>query len=161
AAFAKFAGKSLPTVHHWVGASGRGALGGAIIPRSNFGGAGPAEVGQYRGLGGLGPFGTYDMAGNVKEWGFNSAGAGKRYILGGAWEERDTMFSNDDAQAAIDRGKNMGFRCVRDLPGQKPPQEAFAEVSRTLRDFSAEKPLSDDAFQVVRGYYAYDKAKPL
>jgi hypothetical protein len=115
-------------------------------------------VGPYRGLG---PFGTYDMAGNVKEWCFNSAGAGKRYILGGAWDERDTMFSNEDAQAAIDRGKNMGFRCVLDLPGQKPPQKAFAEVSRSLRDFSAEKPLSDDAFQVVRGYYAYDKAKPL
>ena len=158
AAFARFAGKSLPTVHHWAGASGRGSLGGAIIPRSNLGGAGPAEVGQYRGLG---PFGTYDMAGNVKEWCFNSAGDGKRYILGGAWDERDSMFWDEDTRAAIDRGKNMGFRCVKDLPGQAPPQEAFAEVRRTYRDFSAEKPLSDDAFQVVKGYYAYDKAKPL
>src|SRR5262249_1826342 len=123
AAFAKFAGKSLPTTYHWAMASGRGFLGGAIIPRSNVGGAGPgggggAEVGA---CGGVGPFGTYDMAGNVKEWCFNSAGDGKRYILGGAWDERDTMFSNEDAQAAIDRGKNMGFRCVLDLPGQKPP----------------------------------------
>ena len=73
----------------------------------------------------------------------------------------DPMFWGDDARAATDRGKNMGFRCVLDLPGQKPPQVAFAEVRRTYRDFSAEKPLSDDAFQVVRGYYAYDKAKPL
>ena len=158
AAFARFAGKSLPTVHHWSVASGRGALGGAIVPRSNFRGAGPAEVGQYRGLG---PFGTYDMAGNVKEWCFNSAGDGKRYILGGAWDERDAMFSVDDARAATDREKNMGFRCVMDLPGQAPPQEAFAEVRRTYRDFLAEKPMSDDAFQVVKGYYAYDKAKPL
>ena len=136
AAFARFAGKSLPTVHHWAGASGRGALGGAIIPRSNLGGAGPAEVGQYRGLG---PFGTYDMAGNVKEWCFNSAGDGKRYILGGAWDERDPMFWGDDARAATDRGKNMGFRCVKDLPGQAPPREAFAEVRRTYRDFSGGK----------------------
>ena len=42
----------------------------------------------------------------------------------------------------------MGFRCVKDLPGQAPPQKAFAEVRRTFRGFSAEKPLSDDAFQV-------------
>jgi hypothetical protein len=102
------------------------------------------------------------MAGNVKEWCFNGAGDAKRYILGGAWDERDTMFSlSDDARAAIDRGKNMGFRCVLDLPGQAPPREAFAEVRRTFRDFSAEKPLSDDTFQAVKGYYAYDKAKPL
>jgi hypothetical protein len=158
AAFARFAGKSLPTVHHWAGASGRGSLGGAIIPRSNLGRAGPAEVGRFQGLG---PFGTYDMAGNVKEWCFNSAGDGKRFILGGAWDERDPMFWGDDARAATDRGKNLGFRCVKDLTGQGPPQEAFAEVRRTNRDYSTEKPLSDDAFQVVEGYFAYDKAKPL
>jgi serine/threonine protein kinase/pimeloyl-ACP methyl ester carboxylesterase len=159
AAFAKFAGKRLPTVHHWDGASGRGSHGGAIIPRSNIGRAGLAEVGRYRGLG---PFGTYDMAGNVKEWCFNSAGDGKRYILGGAWDERDPMFWGNDTRAATDRGKNMGFRCVKDLPGQAPPQEAFSEVRRTtFRDYSAEKTMSDDAFQVVKGYFAYDTAKPL
>jgi hypothetical protein len=116
------------------------------------------EVGQYRGLG---PFGTYDMAGNVKEWCFNGAGDGKRFILGGAWDERDPAFWGEDTRAASDRGKNMGFRCILDLPGKAPPQQAFAEVRRTYRDHSAKKPLSDDAFQVVRGYYAYDKAKPL
>ena len=72
------------------------------------------------------------------------------------------MFADEDARAAIDREKNMGFRCVKDLPGQQPPKEAFAEVqTAACRDFLAEKPLSDDAFQLVKGYYAYDKAKPL
>jgi serine/threonine protein kinase len=158
AAFAKFAGKSLPTIYHWTGASGRGGLAEEIIPRSNFGRTGPAKVGQYQGLG---PFGTYDMAGNVKEWCFNSAGDGKRYILGGAWDERDTMFSADFGQAAIDREKNTGFRCVKDLPGQEPREEAFAEVKRPVRDFRAVTPLSDLQFQIVKGLYAYDKTKPL
>jgi dienelactone hydrolase len=101
------------------------------------------------------------MAGNVKEWCFNSAGGGKRYALGGAWDEQDYLFLDEDARAAIDRDKNMGFRCVKDLPGQEPPKEAFAEVKRTLRDFLAEKPLSDEVFQVVKGQFAYDKTKPL
>ena len=36
-----------------------------ILTVSNFSGKGPAPVGSHDGLG---PFGTYDMAGNVKEW---------------------------------------------------------------------------------------------
>src|SRR5206468_6897982 len=78
AAYAKFAGKSLPTVYHWLAASGHW-FASEIIPWSNFGATrfagtpGPAKVGQYRGLG---LFGTYDMAGHVRERCFNSAGDG-------------------------------------------------------------------------------------
>jgi serine/threonine protein kinase/pimeloyl-ACP methyl ester carboxylesterase len=158
AAFAKFAGKSLPTIYHWTRASGRGALAEEIIPRSNLGGTGLARVGQYRGLG---PSGTCDMAGNVKEWCWNSAGDGLRYVLGGAWDEREYMFTSEDARAAIDREKNMGFRCINHLDGQELSNESLAEVKQTVRDVRAEKILSDDAFQAVKGFYAYDKAKPL
>src|SRR5207245_9240704 len=87
AAYAKFAGKSLPTVYHWLAAGGQW-FASEIIPWSNFGHIGPAKVGQYQGLG---LFGTYDMAGNVKEWCFNSAGDGRRYILGGAWDAQAEM----------------------------------------------------------------------
>ncbi len=34
----------------------------------------------------MSPYGTYDMAGNAKEWCWNATG-NKRYILGGAWNE--------------------------------------------------------------------------
>jgi predicted Ser/Thr protein kinase len=62
AAYAAFAGKSLPTVHHWLAATD--TVGSALGELSNFNGRGPARVGTHRGTG---PFGTEDMAGNVKE----------------------------------------------------------------------------------------------
>src|SRR5262249_37471455 len=139
AAYAKFAGKALPTIYHWLGASGIG-LAREIVPRSNFGRNGLAKVGQYPGLG---PFGTYDMAGNVKEWCFNSAGDGRRYILGGAWDEQEYMFSCVDAQSPFRRGRNCGFRCVKYLPGHEPAAEAFREEKRQARDFLKEKLLTD------------------
>jgi hypothetical protein len=157
-AFARFDGKSLPTIYHWNGASGRFFLAAEILPRSNVDRGGPARVGQYRGLTHCG---AYDMAGNVKEWCWNSDGDGKRYVLGGAWDEKDYMFALSDDRAAIDRPKNTGFRCVKYLPGRDPPQEAFAECKRPRRDLPAEKPLSDEAFQLVKGHYAYDKTRPL
>jgi eukaryotic-like serine/threonine-protein kinase len=155
AAYAKFAGKSLRTVYHWLVASGIW-MAGEIVPRSNFGRAGPAKVGQYQGLG---PLGTYDMAGNVKEWCFNSAGDGKRYLLGGAWDEQQYQFSMPDAQSPFHRARNCGFRCVKYLPGQEPAPEApeFREEKRPKRGFLREKLMTDPEFEVVRRAYAYDK----
>jgi formylglycine-generating enzyme required for sulfatase activity/predicted Ser/Thr protein kinase len=62
AAYAEFTGMSLPTVYHWYGAAPVGIF-SDILELSNFSAKGPAPVGSYPGLG---PFGTYDMAGNVK-----------------------------------------------------------------------------------------------
>ena len=64
AAYAEFAGKSLPTIYHWQEAAciGQAAV---IVPFSNFDGKGLAPVGNSPGIGSTG---LYDMAGNVKEW---------------------------------------------------------------------------------------------
>ena len=154
AAYARFAGKVLPTVYHWLAASGTGtALAKLIVPASNFGGAGPAKVGQYQSVG---PCGTYDMAGNVKEWCFNSAGDDKRYILGGAWDEQEYMFTIVDAHPSFHRAPNCGFRCVQYLPGQEPAAKVFREEKRLGRDVLKEKLLSDAEFEFVKRLYAYD-----
>ncbi|MEX2141936.1 MAG: protein kinase [Pirellulales bacterium] len=158
AAFAKFAGKSLPTIYDWNGASGRAFMAEEIMARSNLEGSGPVRVGHYRGLSHCG---AYDMAGNVKEWCWNSAGRGRRYLLGAAWDEKNYMFARQgDARAPIEREKNMGFRCVKYLPEQPPPQ-AFEELELPQRDFAAETLLRDDEFKLVKGLYAYDNNKPL
>ncbi len=60
--------------------------------------------------------GAYDMAGNVKEWCLNEATPGKRYIMGGAWDDPAYMFNDPDARSPFERSANFGFRCARYAP---------------------------------------------
>ena len=70
AAYAKFAGKRLPTIYHWFRASNPEDLFSDILRFGNFDSQGPVKVGERPGFG---PWGTLDMAGNVKEWCANAA----------------------------------------------------------------------------------------
>ena len=149
AAYAEFAGKSLPTIYHWYRAAGH-LIFEDILSVSNFG-EGPARVGSHRGLG---PYGTYDMAGNVKEWCWNQAGT-RRYILGGAWGEPTYMFAAYDAQSPFGRAGTYGFRCAKYAA---PLGAALLRPMETLSpDFTKEKPVGDDVFRFYQSIYSYDR----
>jgi formylglycine-generating enzyme required for sulfatase activity/cephalosporin-C deacetylase-like acetyl esterase/predicted Ser/Thr protein kinase len=152
AAYAEFVGKSLPTMYHWrVAALPTDSPN--MIPASNFGGSGPAPVGRYQGMSWSGAF---DMAGNVKEWIWNEATPGKRYILGGAWNEPTYTFNDPDARSPFARSATFGFRCaLYALTGESA--KAADPVMFQARDYSSEKPVSDQLFQVYRSLYSYDK----
>ena len=152
AAYAEFAGKALPTIYHWTTAASPWAS-DCVIPASNFAGKGPARVGSYRGMSW---YGAYDMAGNVKEWCWNEAGSGKRYILGGAWDEPFYMFNYADARSAFDRDANFGFRCAK-YPSGGVTGRAVDPVIPPVRDFRHETPVPDELFRVYRSLYSYDK----
>ena len=62
------------------------------------------------------------MAGNVKEWAWNEAEPGKRYVLGGAWDEPEYLFADRDAQSPFLRAANIGFRCVKYLSRNRFPK---------------------------------------
>jgi serine/threonine protein kinase len=149
-AYAEFAGKQLPTIYHWQKAASPGMF-AAIVELSNFGGAGPARVGSHNGIS---AFGTQDMAGNVKEWSWNEFG-GQRFINGGAWNQPLYMFSALDARPAWDRSAQNGIRCVRYDVSEEVGLRAPVTRPPT-RDFSKEKPVSDEVFRLYRGLYAYD-----
>src|SRR5260370_20483615 len=70
AAYAEFAGKSLPVIAQWFHAA-PSSIAKHIVQQSNFALSGLAPAGKYQGLG---PWGAYDMAGNVAEWGRHEDG---------------------------------------------------------------------------------------
>ena len=110
AAFARFAGKALPSVVHWNHAAGVHHS-ASIVPLSNFSGRGPAQVGSS---GAISQFGTLDMAGNVREWCLNPIGD-QRFILGGGWNDAPYQFNDAYSQPPFDRSPTNGIRLVRYL----------------------------------------------
>jgi len=151
AAYAEFAGKSLPTIYHWYKAAGIGIY-SDILRVSNFGGKGPARVGAHQGMT---PYGNYDMAGNVKEWCWNETGR-RRYILGGAWSDPVYIFGQSEAHSPFDRAVTYGFRCARYT---SPLSAALTSpVEQVVRDYSKEKPVSDEIFNTYRSFFAYDRS---
>jgi dienelactone hydrolase/predicted Ser/Thr protein kinase len=150
AAYAEFAGKSLPTLSHWCRAAEfRAAT--YIIPLSNFHGKGPAKVGQYQGVS---PFGAYDLAGNVKEWCWNEGRDGFRFIPGGAWGSPTYQFTQPEALPPFDRAPTNGFRCARYTSALA--DSLTRPLMAAMHDYSREKPVSDEVFQAYRGLYAYE-----
>lgn len=156
AAYAEFAGKRLPSIYHWylAAAVGNRASIASTASLSNFSGQGLAPVGRYQGMS---PSGTYDMAGNAKEWCSNPAGDAARYILGGTWNEPDYSFVNLDVRSPFDRSPFQGFRCMK-LP-EATTLEAVVDASfvSTIRDYTHTKPVNDETFRVYLSLYSYDK----
>ena len=150
AAYASWAGKSLPTIYHWAQAATMEAT-PEVVPRSNFGGKGLLRVGASGAVSG---FGLFDMAGNAKEWCWNSAGS-RRYLLGGAYNEPIYMFNDADAQPPLSREATFGVRLARYPKPVRP--ELLAPLEPHARDYATELPVSDEAFRIYAGLFGYDK----
>jgi serine/threonine protein kinase/dienelactone hydrolase len=160
AAYADFAGKSLPTATHWniarLGMSdvlswmGFNTL---LVPMSNFGSQGPAPVGSYRGMT---AYGVYDLAGNVREWCWNEAPKG-RIVRGGAWNDAIYMYGNLSQAPPFDRSSKNGFRCVLYSGPDQVPSRAFAaQELGEGRDLYREAPVPEAEFQILRERFNYD-----
>ncbi|MBT8477557.1 MAG: SUMF1/EgtB/PvdO family nonheme iron enzyme [Gemmatimonadetes bacterium] len=153
AAYAEFRGKSLPTLRHWVRAAGTGQ-GGSIIPLSNFDGNEPAPSGTFQGMS---PSGTFDMAGNVREWLLNSAG-GERHAVGGAWSDPAYFFSGPNVQSPFDRLPVNGFRLAQYTQEDDFGGEAEADMPLLVRNYNEERPVSDEVFRAYANQFDYDPA---
>jgi formylglycine-generating enzyme required for sulfatase activity/pimeloyl-ACP methyl ester carboxylesterase len=159
-AYCRSEGKMLPTVSHWARAALSPAelfapLAPAIIPLSNFGGKGPAQVGSFRGVG---PYGTYDMAGNVREWSWNESGDGGRWILGGAWSDPVYLFVEPPSLPPFDRSATNGFRCARYRSDTARPDPLLARAERYSRNHRTASAVSDEVFDVFKRQFSRVKS---
>lgn len=154
AAYAAFKQKELPTIHHWKAASGNSIM-SYILPASNFAGGAPARVGSYPGVG---PFGTVDTAGNVREWCWNgSGGQSHRYVLGGASSDPDYMFNINNSAPAMRRDPLTGFRCARYI--DPPSSDLFADTTIPVFYHVSAKPVNDEQYELLRRRFDYQKGE--
>ena len=153
AAYAEFAGKSLPTVRHWSRAT-LDYIDTYIIPYSNFGDSGLLPVGTS---GALCLSGVYDMAGNVREWCYNATddSDSHRYILGGAWLQSSYMYGFNTQESPWNRDQINGFRCAKyeSLDELVAPIEPFNRI-----DFTDVEAVSDEEFEHIKDFYIYEPA---
>ena len=150
-AFARWAGKSLPTIYHWSRAADQ-RLSGDVVLASNFGGKEVLPVGR---AGGVTRGGTTGMAGNVKEWVSNASGA-KRYILGGGWNEPGYMFTDADAQSPFARNGIYGFRCIKVDRAEDLHAGVTGDAALPSRDLRHVPPVSDAVFRAWQSMYSFD-----
>jgi formylglycine-generating enzyme required for sulfatase activity/dienelactone hydrolase len=146
AAYAQFAGKSLPVIAQGYNVEPTEAD-QFVLPLSNMS-VGLAPAGRFRGLG---PYGTYDMIGNAREWYWNADVTGLRYTLG-----RQPGSYGPEALPPFDRSALNGFRCVTNTA----PLSEDASAARPLfhRNFAATAPANDQVFRLYRNMYAYDRS---
>lgn len=143
--------KTLPTVFHWRAAFGETFF-AEVVRLGNFEGRGPEPVSRLKDLG---PYGTYGLAGNVKEWVWNEH-EGQRYILGGGWNEPVYMATNEDARPPFDRAATNGFRCMRGTSAPDASLLAPWAPPLPMRALAGLKPVSDLEYRAYERFYRYE-----
>ncbi|MCC5866666.1 MAG: SUMF1/EgtB/PvdO family nonheme iron enzyme [Wenzhouxiangella sp.] len=151
-AYARWAGKSLPSAFHWYRAAGLGTPQHAnftgILARSNFESRGTVPVAS---LDGLGPWGTYDMAGNVREWCTNPSDT-LRQSLGGGWQDSAYQFSDINAFDPLERAPSQGFRLILPLTEIDPDLHRNLVIPERVQS----DPVDDAIFALYARLFDFD-----
>jgi predicted esterase len=144
-AYARFAGKALPTTAHWIFAVfDRNAFGqrlfGDFVSKSNLDGNQVLPAGESQALIRVG---AADMLGNVREWALNEQGDGHA-IVGASWKQYPGMVGLIDSAPSFDRSEINGIRLA--TYRRNSSLEATLEPGK---ENLFKDPVSDDAYQLL------------
>jgi hypothetical protein len=151
AAYARFRGEELPTLHHWRRASPQAEL-PWLLPVSNLDAPAPLAVGES---GAVNYSGTLDMLGNVREWTATASGE-ERYVLGGSWADLASVATVDATAPPLDRSPSNGFRLAATFDEAAVAALARAPVQRALAVMAPAQPVSDEVYAAYTRAFAYE-----
>jgi eukaryotic-like serine/threonine-protein kinase len=159
-AYARFRHLSLPTIHHWVRAAfgpdeGQFETAPTVAAASQFLANGPIEAHSKRGLG---PWGTVNMAGNAREWVWNTVGD-QPAALGGAWSDYREEYQSLVTLRPMSRSPDLGMRLMQSFG--PIPNELLAALPRPVDEaYAKREPLSDEAFSTLRYQFSVGPRTP-
>ena len=160
-AYARFRHLALPTIHHWARAAfgpweGQFETAPTIAAASRFLADGPVEARRQIGLG---PWGTWNTAGNVREWVWNFVGD-RAVALGGSWSDYGALYKDLTTMSSMERSPNIGLRLMRTFG---PVADALlTPITPSLDERLAKRePMSDDAFAAMRFQFTVGARKPV
>ncbi len=155
-AYARYRGLALPTLHHWARATmapGESLLQTvpSISRASNFNAQQPVPVNNDSGVG---PWGTLNAAGNVREWVWNRTDK-LAFALGGSWSDYPTVAQEAYTLEPLSRDPKNGLRLMHNLG--EPVEQALLEPVKMNWDSIHVKrePVSDDVFEAMRFQFTH------
>ena len=161
-AYARFRGLALPTIYQWVRLAlgpieGLYPLAPAIEKASNYSNRRLLAASDRVGLG---PWGTYNTAGNVREWVWN-LGGDFGLIQGSSWQDYGN-YSVVGTAPRIDRHPTNGIRLVHNNPQQSFDVAQLDPINLAFEDpYVNREPVSDETFNGMRYQFTVPKREPL
>ena len=154
-AYAKYKGHSLPNIYQWLDAAKLSGFTAKLpdINGSNYNSSKPREV----------DFNTNNkmlpnIAGNVREWVINSHGEDRKAILGGSYETNEYTFNSFYSLSPFNRSEQNGLRLVKNFSDKETSNDNFI-VKHIERNFSLEKNVSDEVFEVYKSQFDYPNSE--
>jgi predicted esterase len=110
----------------------------------------------------MGPYGAYDMFGNVREWLLNS-GARGGLVIGGNWQDAAYSFGDLVDADRFERTPLNGFRLMKSLDAAQDESRLRAAIepaTNVRTDFRNAQAVSDERYRDFLQQFAYTSGPP-